>query len=78
MLGPVRLREEDEREHQSHARLTHAAKRVRYKDGIPHVEVANRAHGSCKGRRLTQDEIEEEGVNGIFEDDNMLNFDGSD
>ena len=77
VLGPVRLREEDEREHQSHAGLAHAAKRVLYKDGIPHVDVANPAHGSCTVRRPTQDEVEEEGVKGIFEDDCMLNFDGT-
>ena len=75
VLGPVRLREDDEREHQSHAGLAHAAKRVRYKDGIPHVEVANPAHGSGTAHRPMQDEVEEEGVNGIFEDDCMLNFD---
>ena len=77
VLGPVRLREEDEREHQSHAGLAHAAKRVRYKDGIPHVDVANPAHGSGTARRPTQDEIEEEGVSGIFEDDCMLNYSGA-
>ena len=54
--------------------MTKAAKRVRYEDGIPHVEVSNRAQGSCERRRPTQDEIKEEGVNGIFEDDDMLNW----
>ena len=82
VLGPVRLREEDEREHQSHAGLAHAAKRVRYKDGIPHVDVANPAHGSGTPRRPTprrptQDEIEEEGMDGIFVDDCMLNYSGA-
>ena len=80
MLGPVPLREADEREHKNHARLTKAAKRVHFKDGVLHAAVANPEYGSCsghqptQGRQMTQDEVEEVSSYGICEDDNMLNF----
>ena len=53
--------------------MTKAAKRVRYKDGVLHANIANLAQGLCSGCRPTQDKIEEEPM-GIFEDDCMLNF----
>ena len=61
VLGPVWLREADEKEHCNNAHTTRAAKRVHYQDGIPHVKVVNRAHGGASGsaRRPTQDKIEE-------------------
>ena len=80
MLGPVPLREPGEREHKNHARLTKAAKRAHFKDGVLHAVVANPEYGSCsghqsvQGRPMTQDEVEES-PSGIFMDDNILNFD---
>merc|ERR1711951_67042 len=71
VIGPVALREPGEREHKSHARLTKAAKRPHFKEGVLHVVVANQDVGSCsrpqsvqssqaaQPRRMTQDEVEE-------------------
>ena len=81
VLGPVPLREPGEREHQNYARLTKAARRVHFKDGVLPAAVANPEYGSCsghqptQGRQMTQDEVEEVSSYGICEDDNMLNFD---
>ena len=50
VLGPVPLRESDEKEHKNHARLTKAAKRVHFKDGVLHADVAIPAQGLCRMR----------------------------
>ena len=80
VIGPVLLREPGEREHKSHARLTKAAKRTLFKDGVIHVAVANQDVGSCsksqpvqssqaaQPRRMTQDEVEEAPSNVDMED----------
>merc|ERR1711951_174705 len=80
VIEPVCLREPGEREHKSHARLTKAAKRTLFKDGVLHAVVANRDVGSCSSRqpaqpsqaaqprRMTQDEMEEAPSNVDMED----------
>ena len=74
VIGPVLLREPGEREHKSHARLTKAAKRAHFKDGVLHAVVANQDVGSssrsqpAQPRRMTQDEVEEAPSNVDMED----------
>ena len=69
VIGPVRLKEPGEREHKNHARLTKAAKRTLFKDGVLHAVVASQDVGSCSStqpvqpsqaaqpRWMTQDEV---------------------
>merc|ERR1711951_242831 len=54
VIGPVCLREPGEREHKNHARLTKAAKRTLFKDGVLHAVVANQDVGSCSSSQPAQ------------------------
>ena len=68
-LRPIRMREQDEREHVGHARKRKRAKGVVWDNGVPVVEVLQ---PNTSGPALTQDEFEE--FKAEFEDDCMLNW----
>ena len=68
-LRPIRMREQDEREHVGHARSRKRAKSVVWENGVPVVEVLQ---PNTSGPAPTQDEFEE--FKAEFEDDCMLNW----